>query len=60
MVGPLREGRGKTSLTPKQKTAFFLRLKRKQNLMKHRKNALKKIHVMFSAGQYRSTENGYK
>ena len=28
--------------------------------MKHKKNWFKKMHVMFSAGQYRSTEKCYE
>ena len=33
-----------------------------QNLIKHKKNELKKCHAihMLSAGQYRSSEKGYK
>ena len=47
--------------TIQQKKKFFLWLtKNYQYLMKHKKNQYKKLHVMFSAGQYRWTEKSKK
>jgi hypothetical protein len=45
----------------KTKTLFFYDLKNNyRNLMNHKKINKKKMHVMLSAGQYRSTEKGYR
>ena len=38
----------------------FVNLKKIAELIKHKKNSFKKMRIMFSAGQYQSTEKGYE
>ena len=58
VVEPLRGGGGKTPITTKQKTTFFLWLNKKITRTSWNKRTMnkKELHVIFSAGLYRSTE----
>ena len=61
VVGPLRGGRGEGVVKPTEplrKKTFFLWFKKHlpEPPETQKKNNKKKMHVMFSAGKYRSTE----